>query len=97
MRNHLANAVDERRGDVSRRVYQAGERTDKTDIKTVRQTFPDLPLPLAEKLVAQARPAELQRIAKEKRLPLRLKVQARELDFEACAARAYEGFITTNC
>lgn len=92
LRNRLANAVDERRGDVSRHVYQAGERSDKADVKTVKQTFPDLPLPLAEKLVAQASPTELQRIAKEKRLPLRLKVQAREMAFEACATHAYEGF-----
>ncbi|MBF6032456.1 hypothetical protein H8F23_04250 [Pseudomonas sp. P155] len=92
LRNRLANAVDERRGDVSRHVYQAGERSDNTDIRIVKQTFPDLPLPLAEKLVAQARPSELKRIADEKRLPLRLKVQAREMAFEACATRAYEGF-----
>lgn len=92
LRNRLANAVDERRGDISRHVYQAGERSDKADIRIVKQTFPDLPLPLAEKLVAQASPNELKRIADEKRLPLRLKVQAREMDFEACATRAYEGF-----
>jgi len=92
LRNQLANAVDERRGDVSRHLYQALERSDKADIKVVKQTFPDLPLPLAEKLVAQARPTELQRIVDEQRLPLRLKTQARELDFEACATRAYDGF-----
>ncbi|MDT3311958.1 NEL-type E3 ubiquitin ligase domain-containing protein [Pseudomonas sp. rhizo66] len=92
LRNRLANAVDERRGEVSRHVYQAGERSDKADIRIVKQTFPDLPLPLAEKLVAQASPSELKRIADEKRLPLRLKVQAREMAFEACTTRAYEGF-----
>jgi hypothetical protein len=92
LRSQLATAVDERRGAVSRHVYQALERSDKADIKIVKQTFPELPLPLAEKLVAQARPIELQRIADEQHLPLRLKSQARELDFEASAARAYDGF-----
>ncbi|VVN35059.1 dermonecrotic toxin domain-containing protein [Pseudomonas fluorescens] len=92
LRNQLADTVDDRRGAVSRHVYQAGERSDKADTRIVKKTFPDLPLPLAEKLVAQARSAELQRITDEQRLPLRLKAQARELDFEASAARAYDGF-----
>ncbi len=92
LRDQLANAVDQRHGAISRHFYQALERTDKADVRIVKQTFPDLPLPLAEKLLTQAKADELQRIADEKRLPLRLKVQARELDFEACAARAYEGF-----
>lgn len=92
LRNRLADAVDERRAAVSDRIYQAAERSGKTDLRVVKQTFPQLPLSLAEKLVAQATPAEFQRIADENRLPLRLKTQARELDFEASAVRAYEGF-----
>jgi hypothetical protein len=92
LRNQLADDVDKRSGAVSRHVYQAGERSGKADIQRVRRTFPDLPLELAEKVVAQAKPAELQRIADEQRLPLRLKNQARELDFEASATRAYDGF-----
>jgi hypothetical protein len=92
LRNRLADAVDERRAAVSDRIYQAAERSGKTDLRVVKQTFPQLPLSLAEKLVAQATPAELQRVADENRLPLRLKTQARELDFEASAVRAYGGF-----
>jgi hypothetical protein len=92
LRNQLASAVDERRGAISRHAYQALERSDKADITIVKKTFPDLPLPLAENLLAQAKSAELQRITDENHLPLRLKTQARELDFEASASRAYEGF-----
>ncbi|MHC8373540.1 dermonecrotic toxin domain-containing protein [Pseudomonas sp. MDT1-85] len=92
LRNLLADAVDARQAEVSKRLYQAAERSDKTDIRVLRQTFPEMPLPLAEKLITQASPDELQRIVDENRLPLRLKVQARELDFEATAARAYDGF-----
>ncbi|TKJ74342.1 hypothetical protein PkoCFBP13504_27225 [Pseudomonas koreensis] len=92
LRNRLADAVDERRSAVARHVYQAGERSGNADIRVVKQTFPELPLVLAEKVVAQASPAELQRVVDEQRLPLRLKNQARELNFEACAARAYDGF-----
>ncbi|MBC8999031.1 hypothetical protein IAI51_21115 [Pseudomonas sp. N40(2020)] len=92
LRNLLADAVLSRQGEVAERVYQAEERSSKTDMRVVRQTFPKMPLTLAEKLLSQAKPAELERIANENRLPLRLKAQARELDFEASAARAYEGF-----
>ncbi|QHC97465.1 hypothetical protein PspR84_23440 [Pseudomonas sp. R84] len=92
LRSRLADAVDERRSAVADRMYQATEQSGKVDLRVVRRTFPELPLPLAEKLVAQASPAELQRIADENRLPLRLKTQARELNFEASAVRAYDGF-----
>ncbi|WP_322844669.1 dermonecrotic toxin domain-containing protein [Pseudomonas sp. B33.4] len=92
LRNILADAVDERRTDVANRLYQAADRATKDDVRVVRKTFPDLPLPLSEKLLAQASADELQRTVSEQRLPLRLKAQARELAFEACTARAYEGF-----
>lgn len=93
LRNRLADAVNQRRNEVVQHVYQAGERGGNGELRVIRQTFPELPLPLAEKVVAQARPAELQRIHDEQRLPLRLKTEARELDFEASATRAYEGFL----
>lgn len=92
LRNQLADVVDRRRGAISRFIYQAGQQSDKADVQVLRQTFADLPLTLAEKVLAQATPNELQRIVAEKRLPLRLKTLAREVDFEALATRAYDGF-----
>lgn len=92
LRDLLAEAVDKSRSDIAKRFYQAAERPRKRKVRIVRQRFPELPLPLAEKLLADASPGELQRINDENRLPLRLKHQARELDFEASASRAYDGF-----
>lgn len=92
LRDVLADAVDKRRSDVSKRLYQAADRTTQADLQVVRKTFPELPLPLGEKLLAQASASERQRTLNEQRLPLRLKNQARELDFEARTSRAYEGF-----
>ncbi|WLH34592.1 NEL-type E3 ubiquitin ligase domain-containing protein [Pseudomonas sp. FP2196] len=92
LRDLLADAVQARQGEVSERLYQASERSSKADIRVVKQTFPDLPLSVAQTLLAQASPAELQRIVSENRLPLRLKALARELNFEACTTRAYQGF-----
>ncbi|VVQ31663.1 dermonecrotic toxin domain-containing protein [Pseudomonas fluorescens] len=92
LRNVLADAVDKRQTEVSMRLYQASERSSKPEAGVLRKTFPELPLPLSEKLLAEASAAELQRTVNEKRLPLRLKTEARELDFEARASRAYDGF-----
>jgi hypothetical protein len=93
LRNVLADAVNQRRNDVVQHVYRAGERGGNSELRVIRKTFPDLPLPLAEKIVGQARPGEFQRIHDEQRLPLRLKTQARELDFEASTTRAFEGLV----
>ncbi|MFJ2320344.1 NEL-type E3 ubiquitin ligase domain-containing protein [Pseudomonas sp. NPDC087817] len=92
MRNLLADAVDDLQGDLASRIYQGKERSNKADVRVMTQTFPDMPLSLAEKTLAQARPAELERIVSENRLPLRIKTQAREANFEATTARAYDGF-----
>lgn len=92
LRDKLADAVDKRRGDVSKRLYQAADRTRQADQHVLRKTFPELPLPLGKKLLEQASAGERQRTLDEQRLPLRLKNQARELDFEARTSRAYEGF-----
>ena len=92
VRELLADAVESGRDDIAKRFYQAAERPRKRKIRIIRQRFPELPLPLAEKLLGDASPAELERIGDEQRLPLRLKQQARELDFEASASRAYDGF-----
>ena len=92
VRDRLADAVDQRQGEMSKRAYQAGERSNRAQTRVLKQTFPDMPLTLAEKVMAEAKPAELQRIADESHLPLRIKTLAREVNFEASTARAYDGF-----
>ena len=92
VRDRLADAVDQRQGEIYKRVYQAGEQSNRVQTRVLKQTFPDMPLTLAEKVLAQAKPAELQRIADESHLPLRIKNLAREVNFEASTARAYDGF-----
>jgi hypothetical protein len=53
--------------------------------------FPELPETLAEKIFAGATQSERQQMTRHKRLPLRLKSQARELQFETQAVRAAHG------
>ncbi|MFY0731592.1 dermonecrotic toxin domain-containing protein [Pseudomonas sp. NFX15] len=53
--------------------------------------FPELPETVAEKIQAGASASERQQMTQTKRLPLRLKSQARELQFETRAVRAAQG------
>lgn len=92
LRDRLAGAIAARKGELTQRVYQAGERSNKMDVRLLKQAFPDMPLTLTETVLAQARPDELQRMVDENRLPLRIKTQAREANVEAATARAYDGF-----
>ncbi|EJM60271.1 hypothetical protein PMI29_04107 [Pseudomonas sp. GM49] len=53
--------------------------------------FPELPATVAAQIHARASAAERQRITQESRLPLRLRTQARELQFETQTVRAAQG------
>ncbi|WP_095079993.1 dermonecrotic toxin domain-containing protein [Pseudomonas sp. Irchel s3h17] len=61
------------------------------EIAALFSDFPELPEPIAEKIFAGATQSERQQITRHKRLPLRLKSQARELQFETQAVRAAHG------
>lgn len=53
--------------------------------------FPELPSSIAEKIIKDATPQERQQMAQQRRLPLRLKTRARELQFETQSVRAAQG------
>lgn len=61
------------------------------EIAPLFSDFPELPATVAEQIHARASTAERQRITQESRLPLRLRTQARELQFETQAVRAAQG------
>ncbi|VVO84601.1 hypothetical protein PS874_01851 [Pseudomonas fluorescens] len=56
LRDRLADAVDARKGEISKRMYQAKERSGKAQVRLLRQPFPDMPLTLAETVLANAKP-----------------------------------------
>jgi hypothetical protein len=87
-----ARAVGGRADETSKRLYQAAETSDKTQILLLRQSFPDIPLTVAETVLTEANAAERAIMTDENRLPLRLKTLAREMNFEVATARAYDGF-----
>jgi hypothetical protein len=61
------------------------------EIAPLFSDFPELPTTVAEQIIEGASAAEDQHITQKKRLPLRLKTQARELQFETRAVRAAQG------
>ena len=92
LRNRLGDEAGELRADIFNQLYQAGQTSDNPRIRVLRQTVPELPARTAETLLGEARGAELERLSKEQRVPLRLKTLAREAAFEARISHAYEGF-----
>lgn len=61
------------------------------EIAPLFSEFPELPATVATLIIEGASATEDQYIAEKKRLPLRLKTQARELHFETRAVRAAQG------
>ena len=92
LRNRLAEEASEFRTDIFNQLYQAGQTSDNPRVRVLRQTVSELPARTAETLLGDARGSELERLAKEQRLPLRVKNLAREAGFEARISHAYEGF-----
>ncbi|OAE14170.1 hypothetical protein AZH11_02325 [Pseudomonas simiae] len=91
LREHLSRYVASRKDDIFEHLYSFTRQSNSAHGLLLQQQFPDLPDNLARAILAQARPAEVQLMNEERRLPLRLKHQARELQFEARATHAYEG------
>ncbi|WP_085724422.1 dermonecrotic toxin domain-containing protein [Pseudomonas sp. R37(2017)] len=65
------------------------------EIAPLFSEFPELSATVADQIHARASAAERQRITQENRLPLRMRTQARELQFETQAVRAAQGLYPT--
>ncbi|MCE6981010.1 hypothetical protein EI534_27330 [Pseudomonas frederiksbergensis] len=61
------------------------------DVTLLLIDFPDLPTPVAERIIKGATLQEQQQMTQQRRLPLRLKTRARELQFETQSVRAAQG------
>ncbi|UVM34117.1 hypothetical protein LOY36_05225 [Pseudomonas sp. B21-019] len=92
LRNQLADEADRLRPDIFNQRYQATQASANPQIQQLRDVAPELPTRAATVLLNKAGSAELERMARDQRLPLDLKNQAREAAFETRANHAYEGF-----
>ncbi|MGB3123682.1 MAG: DUF6543 domain-containing protein [Pseudomonas sp.] len=90
LRKRLADHVQEQSELLSRDLYARQEATDSAEINLLRSHYPELPLSIAQRLVSHARRRNLNVMVEEKRVPLDVKNQARELNFEAAGTRMFE-------
>ncbi|WP_339437926.1 NEL-type E3 ubiquitin ligase domain-containing protein [Pseudomonas sp. EA_15y_Pfl1_P104] len=91
LRERLADNLERRHGAVFDYLYRNSEELHDETALRVRQAMPDLPKSLLQSVLDHARPAELRRLREEQRLPLRLKNLAREWQWQARAAHAFQG------
>lgn len=96
LREQLSRYITTRKEDIFEHLYGFKRQSKSAHGLLLQRQFPELPDTLAQVILNQARPAEVQLMNDEKRLPLRLKYQARELQFEAQTTHAYEGFYPGN-
>ena len=92
LRNRLGDEANRLNADIVNQLYQGAEASDNPQIRLIRQTFPELPTRAAQELLNSSDASDLTRMTQEQRLPLSLKIRAREAAFEARTNHAYEGF-----
>lgn len=90
LRERLAAYIEGQSETLSHNLYARHDVSDAPDIQLLRDQYPDLPLSLAQRLVAHTQRRHLSIMGEEKRLPLDVQNQARELDFEAASSRMFE-------
>lgn len=90
LRERLAAYVEEQSETLAENLYARQETSDEPHIQLLRKQYPDLPLSIAQRLVSHTRRRHLRIMEEEKRLPLYVKNQARELNFEVTSVRMFE-------
>lgn len=90
LRERLAAHVEQQSDTLAHDIYARQETSDDSRIQLLRRHYPDLPLSIAQRLVRHTRQRDLRVMDEAQRLPLDVKNQARELDFEAVSSRMFE-------
>ena len=90
LREQLAAYVEQQSDSLAHDVYARQETSNDPRIQLLRNHYPDLPLSIAQRLVRHTRRRDLRVMDDAQRLPLAVKNQARELDFEAASSRMFE-------
>ncbi|MGO4100726.1 MULTISPECIES: NEL-type E3 ubiquitin ligase domain-containing protein [Pseudomonas] len=92
LRDRLADEANRLLPDIVNQLYQGAQASDDPQIRLVRHEFAQLPSRAVKTLLSRADSPDLKRMGQEQRLPLSIKIRAREADFEVRANHAYEGF-----
>jgi len=93
LRERLAAYVEQQSASLAHSDYSRQEASDEPSIQLLRSQYPDLPLSIAQSLVRHTRRRHLSIMSEKKRLPLEVKNQARELDFEVRSTRMLEQLV----
>ena len=90
LRERLAAYVEAQSDALTQNLYTRQDASDDPRVQLLRSHYPDLPLSIAQRLVHHTRRRDLRVMDEARRLPLDVKNQARELDFEAASSRMFE-------
>lgn len=90
LRERLVEHVEQQTESLTRHLYIEQETSNAPHVQLLRTQYPDLPLSIAQCLVSHTRSRHLKIMSEDKRLPLDVKNQARELDFEVSSTRMFE-------
>ncbi|WP_018926644.1 NEL-type E3 ubiquitin ligase domain-containing protein [Pseudomonas umsongensis] len=92
LRDRLADEANRLLPDIVNQLYQGAQASEDPQVRLVRHEFAQLPSRAVKTLLSRADSPDLKRMEQEQRLPLNIKIRAREADFEVRANHAYEGF-----
>ncbi|SUD33168.1 leucine-rich repeat-containing protein [Pseudomonas fluorescens] len=90
LRERLAEYVERQSESLNQHLYTQQEASDAPLIQLLRTQYPELPLSIAQRLISHTRGRHLKVMNEDKRLPLDVKNQAQELDFEVSSTRMFE-------
>ncbi|MBV4453777.1 MULTISPECIES: dermonecrotic toxin domain-containing protein [Pseudomonas] len=90
LREQLATYVEAQGETLAQDLYARQETSSDPHIQLLRNQYPELPLSIAQRLVSHTRRRHLRVMEDHNRLPLDIKNQARELDFETRSSRMFE-------
>lgn len=92
LRDQMADDLDRNRVATFNHLYSGQQVLDSTAGRLLQQAFPQLPAELVQRLMQRSYPKEVAAMTEEQRIPLRVKNLAWELQNEAIASHAFEGF-----
>jgi hypothetical protein len=91
LRSRLAMQAQKQRKRLFEALYKSRDVSDSAQVRLLKDDSPQLPGTVAQELLDNAEPADLQHLAEKQRLPLRLRQQARRAQEQVRLNRAYEG------
>ncbi|MFJ2365534.1 NEL-type E3 ubiquitin ligase domain-containing protein [Pseudomonas sp. NPDC087697] len=91
LRSRLAMQARKQKKRLFESLYKTRDVSTNPNVHLLKTDYSELPSNVAQELLDNAEPGDLQHLAEKKRIPLRLRQQARRLQARVQLNRAYEG------